>query len=124
MGEDRDSVNICDGKAQMQLLYVGAGDAILLSEAGQPRLRLTKSGMSDWVIWNIGDDDAHSLKDMGEGEQRHYVCVEPRFCTVPVKVAPLVPVGKIERHAVFCFLHFAACTGVKLEAPLPLAVGS
>lgn len=86
--EDRDSVNICDGKAQMQLLYGGAGDAIVLSEAGQPRIGLTKSGMSDWVIWNIGDDDVHTLKDMGEGEQRKYVCVEPGFATVPVKVAP------------------------------------
>jgi glucose-6-phosphate 1-epimerase len=86
--EDRDSVKICDGKAQMQLLYGSAGDAIVLSEAGRPRLRLTKSGMSDWVIWNIGDDDVHTLKDMGEGEQRRYVCVEPGFATVPVRVAP------------------------------------
>lgn len=86
--EDRDSVPICDGKTQMQLLYGSAGDAIVLSEASQPRLRLTKSGMSDWVIWNIGDDDVHTLKDMGEGEQRQYVCVEPGFATIPVKVAP------------------------------------
>mmetsp|Transcript_7216 Transcript_7216/g.7846 ORF Transcript_7216/g.7846 Transcript_7216/m.7846 type:complete len:287 (+) Transcript_7216:90-950(+) len=86
--EDRASVPICDGKTQMQLLYGSAGDAIVLSEAGQPRISLTKSGMPDWVIWNIGDDDVHTLKDMGEGEQRHYVCVEPGFATVPVEVAP------------------------------------
>jgi glucose-6-phosphate 1-epimerase len=86
--ENRESVNICDGKTQMQLLYGNAGDAIVLSEAGKPRIRLTKSGMPDWVIWNIGDDDVHTLKDMGEGEQRSYVCVEPGFATVPVKVPP------------------------------------
>jgi glucose-6-phosphate 1-epimerase len=86
--EDRESVPVCDGKAQMQLLYGNAGDVIVVSEAGQPRLRLTKSGMPDWVIWNIGDDDVHTLKDMGEGEHRRYVCVEPGFATTPIKVAP------------------------------------
>lgn len=44
--------------------------------------------MPDWVIWNIGDDNAHTLKDLGAGEQRKYVCVEPGFATTPQRVAP------------------------------------
>jgi len=77
-----------DGKKEEQLLYGGAGDAVVVAEAGQPRLRLTKSNMPDWVIWNIGDDNSHTLPDLGEGEQRHYICVEPGFASRPVRVAP------------------------------------
>jgi len=85
--EARDLVTF-DGKKAVESLYGGAGDAIVLKDAGRSRLRLTKMNMPDWVVWNIGDDDAHTLKDLGSGEQRKYVCVEPGFATIPQRVAP------------------------------------
>ena len=42
----------------------------------QNKLRLGKSAYPDWVLWNIGDK-ASSLADLGEGEEKNYVCVEP-----------------------------------------------
>lgn len=85
--EKREQVTF-DGKSEIQLLYGGTADAIVLKDGASRRLRLTKMNMPDWVIWNIGDDNAHTLKDLGPGEQRKYVCVEPGFATVPQRVAP------------------------------------
>jgi len=84
--EQREEVTF-DGKSEIQLLYGGTADAIVLKDGSRRRLRLTKMNMPDWVIWNIGDDNAHTLKDLGSGEQRKYVCVEPGFATVPQRVA-------------------------------------
>mmetsp|Transcript_109416 Transcript_109416/g.274072 ORF Transcript_109416/g.274072 Transcript_109416/m.274072 type:complete len:347 (-) Transcript_109416:213-1253(-) len=85
--EKREQVTF-DGKSEIQLLYGGTADAIVLKDGGHRRLRLTKMNMPDWVLWNIGDDNAHTLKDLTPGEQRKYVCVEPGFATVPQRVAP------------------------------------
>ena len=76
-----------DGKSEVQLLHGGTADAIVLKDGSQRRLLLTKMNMPGWVIWNIGDDNGHTLKDLGSGEQRQYVCVEPGFATVPQRVA-------------------------------------
>jgi len=56
-------------------------------EAGKPKLRLGKSAYPDWVLWNIGDK-ASSLADLGEGEEKNYVCVEPAVATAPARVLP------------------------------------
>mmetsp|Transcript_109414 Transcript_109414/g.274060 ORF Transcript_109414/g.274060 Transcript_109414/m.274060 type:complete len:402 (+) Transcript_109414:81-1286(+) len=85
--EKREHVTF-DGESEIQLLYGGTADAIVLHDGADRRLRLTKMNMPDWVLWNIGDDNAHTLKDLGSGEQRKYVCVEPGFATVPQRVAP------------------------------------
>lgn len=85
--EKREQVTF-DGKSEAQLLYGGAADAVVIRDGGRARLRLTKMNMPDWVVWNIGDDNAHTLKDLGEGEQRRYVCVEPGFASAPQRVAP------------------------------------
>jgi glucose-6-phosphate 1-epimerase len=94
--EEREQVTF-DGKSEIQLLYGGTADAIVLKDdGGRRRLRLTKMNMPDWVLWNIGDDNKHTLPDLGPGEQRKYVCVEPGFATVPQRVKP---------GATWCALH-------------------
>lgn len=85
--EDRASVPFTDAK-ETQLLYADAGDAVTLVEDGRPRLRITKSNVSDWVIWNTGAENGSGLKDLREGEYKTYVCIEPTFASRPVRVAP------------------------------------
>lgn len=85
--ESRPSVQFVDAK-ETQLLFGGAGDAVTLLENGTPRLRLTKSNMPDWVLWNTGAENGSGLKDLKEGEYKKYVCIEPCFASRPVRVAP------------------------------------
>jgi len=85
--EERDSVPFVDAK-ETQLLYGDAGDAVTLIEDGKRRLRLTKSNVPDWVLWNTGAENGSGIKDLKEGEYKKYVCVEPGFASRPVTVAP------------------------------------
>jgi D-hexose-6-phosphate mutarotase len=85
--EERSSVPFVDAK-ETQLLYGDAGDAVTLIEDGRRRLRLTKSNLPDWILWNTGAENGSGIKDLKEGEYKKYVCVEPGFATRPVKVAP------------------------------------
>eukprot|EP01050_Picozoa_sp_SAG11_P000764 SAG11_NODE_27_length_23309_cov_10.579362_3_plen_53_part_00 len=37
-------------------------------------MRLTKSGnMRDWVVWNLGEEKAPTMTDLGEGEWRIFL---------------------------------------------------
>ena len=56
---------------------------------GVPRLRLSSSAnLPDVVVWNIGEAKAPLMGDLGEGEWRSYVCVEPSVLAVPARVEP------------------------------------
>lgn len=85
--EQRESVQFVDAK-ETQLLYADASDAVTLLEAGKRRLRLTKSNMPDWVLWNTGAENGSGIKDLNKGEYKKYVCVEPGFASRPIQVAP------------------------------------
>jgi len=85
--EEQALVQFVDAK-ETQLLYADAGDAVTLVEDGRPRLRITKSNVPDWVLWNTGAENGSGLKDLREGEYKTYVCVEPTFASKPVRVAP------------------------------------
>jgi len=85
--EESSSVPFVDAK-ETQLLYSGAGDVVTLVEDGKRRLRLTKSNLPDWVLWNTGAENGSGIKDLKEGEYKKYVCVEPGFASQPVTVAP------------------------------------
>jgi len=85
--ETRRAVPFTDVK-ETQLLYGEASDTVVVTEAGRPRLRLTKANMPDWVIWNTGAENGSGIKDLVEGEYRKYICVEPGFASRPVRVAP------------------------------------
>jgi len=85
--EQRGSVPFVDAK-ETQLIYGDAGDAVTLVEDGSPRLRLTKSNMPDWVLWNTGAENGSGIKDLKEGEYKRYVCVEAGFASRPIRVAP------------------------------------
>lgn len=85
--EERPAVPFTDEK-ETQLMFGQAGDRVTLTEAGRSRLRLTKSNMPDWVLWNTGGENGSGIKNLAEGEYRKYVCVEPAFASQPIHVAP------------------------------------
>lgn len=85
--ETRSAVPFADA-TETQLLYGDAGDVVTLVEGDRPRLRLTKSNMPDWVLWNTGAENGSGIKDLEEGEYKNYVCIEPAFASRPVRVAP------------------------------------
>merc|ERR1712178_643214 len=86
--EDRQAVPFVDEK-ETQLFYGDAGDVVYLAENGKRRLRLTKSNMPDWILWNTGAENGSKIKDlnMADGEYKKYVCVEPCFASKPVSLA-------------------------------------
>jgi len=85
--ESRKAVPFAD-QDLTELMYGGANDAIVLTEGGKRRLRFTKSNMPDWVLWNVGGKGAGGVKDLGAGEHKKFICVEPTFASKPVRVAP------------------------------------
>jgi len=87
--EERAAVPFSDEK-ETQLLYTKTSDVITLIEEGGRSLRLTKSNMPDWVLWNTGAENGSNIKDldMANSEYQRYVCVEPGFTSKPIHVAP------------------------------------
>ena len=77
-------------EGETESMYGGvASRAVVLHEGGSPRLRLSSSpNLPDVVVWNIGAEKAPGMKDLGDGEWRHYVCVEPGVLAVPAIVEP------------------------------------
>ncbi len=84
--EAHDPVRI-SGETLTEALYGGCTDAVVLVE-GERRLRLTKCGWNDWVVWNVGGEKAPSMSDLGEGEYKRFVCIEPTAATKVAVVAP------------------------------------
>jgi len=85
--EERPAVPFTDEK-ETQLMFGSASDRVVLTEDGKDRLRLTKSNMPDWVLWNTGAENGSGIKNLAPGEYRKYVCVEPGFASQPIHVAP------------------------------------
>jgi len=55
---------------------------------GAHALRVEAQGFADAVVWNPGAALAAGLADLGEGEQRRFVCVEAGCIAEPVRLAP------------------------------------
>jgi len=85
--EERDAVPFTDEK-ETQLMYGNATDTVFVTKAGKRKLRLTKSNMPDWIVWNTGGENGSGIKDLAELEYRKYICVEPGFASSPIRVAP------------------------------------
>jgi glucose-6-phosphate 1-epimerase len=84
--EERASYQFPDA-TQTQLLYGNCTDTVTLVEDGKRRLRLTKSNLPDWILWNTAAENGSNIKDLKEGEYKNYVCIEPGFCSQPIRVA-------------------------------------
>eukprot|EP01065_Artemidia_motanka_P046439 TRINITY_DN7045_c0_g1_i2.p2 TRINITY_DN7045_c0_g1~~TRINITY_DN7045_c0_g1_i2.p2 ORF type:complete len:307 (+),score=112.29 TRINITY_DN7045_c0_g1_i2:59-922(+) len=83
--ESRDGVTFA---SETDSVYGNASDVVEIVRADGGRLRLTKSGFPDWVLWNIGEEKAGGMKDLGPGEWRKYLCVEAARATAAVRLVP------------------------------------
>lgn len=55
---------------------------------GAGAVDITQTGFRDVVVWNPGAELAAGLRDLGAGEQRHFVCVEAACVAEPVQLMP------------------------------------
>jgi glucose-6-phosphate 1-epimerase len=83
--EDRDKATMSE---MTDRIYYDAPDSglVLDEEGGRPGgpLSLIKSNFSDAVYWNIWEEGAAGMSDMGPGEWAHYTCVEAAQIKTPV----------------------------------------
>ena len=76
--------------AETDRIYTKAGaDLVISEEGGRPQgdLVLARSGFDDVVLWNIWEEGAAGMADMGAGEWQNYLCVEAGQIMEPVKLA-------------------------------------
>ncbi|PLV99205.1 aldose epimerase [Corynebacterium ulcerans] len=65
--------------------------APLLIDDGQRRITVKGQGNDHFIVWNPGEKLANEMSDMGTGEWRNFVCVEPALLgedSEGVSVAP------------------------------------
>lgn len=63
--------------AQTDNAFINTQSAVdLIDPALDRRIRLQKDKSSTTVVWNPWQDGAAKLRDLGEGEWRHFLCVE------------------------------------------------
>ena len=57
--------------------FVDTPTAVTLTDPGlRRRIRLEKTNSHSTVVWNPWSDTAAKMQDLGEGEWRHFLCVE------------------------------------------------
>jgi len=82
-GEEQEmirNVSVCDASGTNETLRVNV-DGIITSPISGPRpLPL------DVVLWNAGPERSIAIADLGEGEYKNYVCIEPGHVTTSVRV--------------------------------------
>lgn len=73
---------------EVDRIYYNSPNKLLLQD-GDSSLAILSQGFTDTVVWNIGEEKAHGLKDLGEGEWDKYVCIESAVIGKPVKLEPM-----------------------------------
>lgn len=61
------------------------GDLVL--EEGDAQVSLVREGFPDVVVWNPGAVKAAALSDLGTGDWRRFLCIEPAVFAPPVTLA-------------------------------------
>lgn len=72
---------------EVDRIYRQAPALLTLDDAGD-RLAIGQAGFPDTVVWNPGAALAATLTDLGEGNHRHFVCVEAACVETPVQLLP------------------------------------
>ena len=74
---------------EVDRVYLDAPEQVKLLIPTQGTVKIAKSGgFRDVVVWNLGEQKAPEMADLGEGEWRHYVCIEAGAIGEKVTVAP------------------------------------
>jgi len=70
-------------------IYINAPNRVVLDDRGNQRtIAIVKSGMNDIVLWNPWVEKSKRMKDFGDEEYRHMVCVETGHMRTPAVLAP------------------------------------
>lgn len=69
--------------------YANSPETLLLSlPSDGVKMRITKEGFQDTVVWNPWIDGNRAISDLGPNEYRNMICVESGNILSPVTVAP------------------------------------
>jgi len=82
--EENEIVNI---KGFTDRVYAQAPDEIEVATGPDSKLKLSKSGMKDWVVWNPYETAA-KMADMHENGHLEFVCVEATQTTNRIVIGP------------------------------------
>lgn len=88
-----DAVFLCEGPHKLKLTKSNFPDWVLCENTGNPHQNLIFRDVSDRflvVVGNVGGEKAPGMNDLGDGEYKKFVCVEP---TVGTDVAVVRPGG-------------------------------
>jgi glucose-6-phosphate 1-epimerase len=90
---DRVNGNITfgDGRTDVDLSVLGAERAVRVDGIGGAEghsILCAQTGFGDVVVWNVGEQLGAKMADLGEGQSRHFVCVEAAVVSNPVVVVP------------------------------------
>jgi glucose-6-phosphate 1-epimerase len=61
---------------EVDLSFSNVSHPAMLTIDGEPNVLCAQTGFTDGVVWNIGPELETSLRDLGSGEWKSYVCVE------------------------------------------------
>lgn len=75
---------------------VALGTPKAIIDDGQRTITVTGRGHDSTVVWNPGADTAAGMPDVGEGEWRDFVCVEPALLGAEQKGISVVPGESVE----------------------------
>lgn len=74
-------------RTALDRIHAGGSDRLRLCD-GDAVLTLERESFRDWVVWNPGAEAAAALSDLGSGEERRFICIEPACALEPVKLGP------------------------------------
>ena len=96
-------------------IYIGASDALAINDGGRGRtFSITKSGLSDVVVWNPWLEKSRRIEDFGDDEYQSMVCVETGNIMTPVA---LNPAARWEGAATFKDNPIPPCPGSGTRIP-------
>ncbi|MCK7636486.1 D-hexose-6-phosphate mutarotase [Corynebacterium pygosceleis] len=94
-----DRVTGADGRVGGAITFNGLVDRIITAPAGRTAtltdgtrtVDVTGRGTDSVIVWNPGAENAAGMRDLGEGEWRRFVCVEPALLGPDLAGVPVVP---------------------------------
>ncbi len=79
-----------DGEVEVDLSILRPSRAAVAHgcSVDDSRIICAQTGFPDVVVWNIGRVGGQTMKDLGPGEWKQYVCIEAAIADVPIDVGP------------------------------------
>eukprot|EP01089_Gocevia_fonbrunei_P008959 TRINITY_DN2080_c0_g1_i1.p1 TRINITY_DN2080_c0_g1~~TRINITY_DN2080_c0_g1_i1.p1 ORF type:complete len:298 (-),score=57.62 TRINITY_DN2080_c0_g1_i1:30-923(-) len=82
--------NELDLSGEIDRIYLNTGDTIIIHDINRDII-VEKKGFKDATVWNIWEQKAKNMADLGENEWLKYVCIEPCLFTPPGQLVHQTP---------------------------------